>query len=105
MLSPQEHQRLENYIQDIDVSRLSAVFDALGEPNRCLIFRALLKTQHANVTQLAEAIGISSSLASQHLKTLREKDLIVRRKQGKAVYYDVNGADPLVKAIGRVVEK
>lgn len=105
MLSPQEHKRLENYIQDIDVSRLSAAFDALGEPNRCLIFRALLKTPHANVTQLAEAIGISNSLASQHLKTLREANLILKRKDGKQVYYGVNTDDTLVTALAKVVEK
>lgn len=104
MLSPREHRRLEKYIQDIDVSRLSAVFDALSEPNRCLIFRALLKTQRANVTQLAGVIGISNSLASQHLKILREADLVARRRQGKQVYYGVNAKDSLVRALGRVVE-
>ncbi|MBX6334233.1 winged helix-turn-helix transcriptional regulator [Candidatus Saccharibacteria bacterium] len=104
MLSPSEHSRLKQYIHGIDVNRLSAVFDALSEPNRCLIFRALLKTRHANVTQLAEAVGISSSLASQHLKTLRDNNMVVRRKQGKAVYYDVNDADPLVDALSKVVE-
>lgn len=105
MLSPREHKRLEKYIEDIDVSRLSAVFDALGEPNRCLIFRVLLRTKHANVTQLAEAIGISSSLASQHLRVLRETDLVVRRKEGKEVYYEVNTHDTLADALGKVVEK
>jgi ArsR family transcriptional regulator len=105
MLSPAEHKRLEDYIQDIDVSRLSAAFDALGEPNRCLIFRAVMKTPHANVSQLADAIGISDSLASQHLKILRETELIVRRKEGKQVYYEVNTRDALVRALSKVVEK
>jgi len=105
MLTPKEHKRLENYIQGVDVSRLAEAFDALGEPTRCLIFRALLKTQHANVTQLAEAMGISNSLASQHLKTLKEANLILKRKEGKRVYYDINDADSLVLALGKVVEK
>lgn len=104
MLSPKEHKRLESYIQDVDVSSLAIVFDALGEPNRCLIFRALLRTQHANVTQLAEAIGISNSLASQHLKTLREANLILKRKDGKQVYYDINTANTLAVALSKVVE-
>jgi DNA-binding transcriptional ArsR family regulator len=104
MLSPAEHQRLERYVQGMDVTRLASAFDALGEPNRCLIFRALLKVQQANVSQLAEAVGISSSLASQHLKTLREAGLIVRRKEGKAVYYDVSTEDKLVVALREAVE-
>jgi DNA-binding transcriptional ArsR family regulator len=104
MLSPTEHKRLENYVQDMDVRRLSTAFDALGEPNRCLIFRALLKSPYANVSQLADIVGISHSLASQHLKTLREADLINRRKAGKEVHYDINVADPLVCALQAVVE-
>jgi ArsR family transcriptional regulator len=87
----------------MDVSRLASAFDALGEPNRCLIFRALLKTKHANVTQLAVAVGISNPLASQHLKTLREAGLITRRKNGKQVYYNVNLEDPLVRALQKAV--
>jgi DNA-binding transcriptional ArsR family regulator len=58
MLSPTEHKNLENYIQGIDVSRMATAFDALGEPNRCLIFRALLKENNVTVGQLASAVGI-----------------------------------------------
>src|SRR5471030_2014153 len=99
MLSPSEHKRLEDYIQGIDVSRLTVAFDALSEPNRCLIFRALLKKSHVNVGQLASAVGISQSLASQHLKTLREARLVEREKRGKSVYYQVNSIDSLVGAL------
>jgi len=63
MLSVSEQQNLENYIQGIDVSRMSIAFDALGEPNRCLIFRALLKEKNVSVGQLAKAVVISESLA------------------------------------------
>jgi DNA-binding transcriptional ArsR family regulator len=104
MLSPSEHLKLQRHIQNMDVSRLTAAFDALGEPNRCLIFRALLKTPHASVGQLAAIVGLSDSLASQHLKTLREADLIIRRKEGKQVYYDINSRDALVVALEKIVE-
>jgi DNA-binding transcriptional ArsR family regulator len=104
MLSPREHQKLERYIHGIDVSRVSAAFDALGEPNRCLIFRALLKNQHVSVGQLASAVGISNSLASQHLKILLQAGLIDKRKEGKHVYYAVNSREPMVTALGKAVE-
>lgn len=104
MLSPKEQQNLENYIQGIDVSHLSAAFDALGEPNRCLIFRALLKSQEVSVGQLASAVGISISLASQHLKVLLQAGLVDKKKAGKRVYYQVNSQDSLVRALGKAVE-
>lgn len=104
MLTPKEHQRLENYIQGIDVSRMSTAFDALGEPNRCLIFRALLKENNVSVGQLASAVGISESLASQHLKILLRADLVIRKKDGKNVYYLINSNDTLVNALKKAVQ-
>lgn len=104
MLSPVEHKNLENYIQGIDVSRVAAAFDALGEPNRCLIFRALLKEQHVNVGQLASAIGISESLTSQHLKVLLKADLVNKTKDGKKVYYLINYQDDFAEALKEVVK-
>jgi ArsR family transcriptional regulator len=104
MLSPKEHKKLENYIQGMDVKRLATAFDALGEPNRCLIFRALLKTEDASVGQLASAVGISESLASQHLKVLLQAELVHKSKAGKNVYYRINGKDNLVSALLKAVE-
>lgn len=105
MLSASEHRKLQKHVRGMDVSRLASVFDALGEPNRCLIFRAVLKHPHANVSQLAQAVDISDSLASQHLKILREAGLVTRRKEGKRVYYDMNSQDALVVALKNVVEE
>lgn len=104
MLSPREHKNLENYIHGMDVKRLASAFDALSEPNRCLIFRALLKTEDASVGQLASAVGISESLASQHLKVLLGAGLVNKSKEGKIVYYRVNNGDNLVIALQKAVE-
>lgn len=104
MLSPSEHQKLQQYIGGIDVTHIASTFDALSEPNRCLIFRALLKQHPINVGQIATAVGISDSLASQHLKVLLKAGLIQRHKDGKNVYYSVNSHDVLVGALKKAVE-
>lgn len=104
MLSPKEHKNLENYIQGMDVGRVATAFDALGEPNRCLIFRALLKQQNVSVGQIATVVGISESLASQHLKVLLQAGLVGKKKAGKNVYYTVNSGDSLVNALRNAVE-
>lgn len=104
MLSPKEHKKLQSYIHDIDVGRIARAFDALGEPNRCLIFRGLLKNKEINVGGIAELIGISEPLASQHLKILFNAGLVQRTKRGKNAYYSVNRKDELVKALEKVVE-
>jgi ArsR family transcriptional regulator len=104
MLSRREHRKLQSHIHDIDVSRLTRAFDALGEPNRCLIFRALLKEKYVNVGDIAALVDISESLASQHLKILLSAELVERTKKGKNAYYSVNRKDKLVKALEKIVE-
>lgn len=104
MLSPREHKKLEQYVQGIDVSHMAETFDALGEPNRCLIFRALLNHSPINVGQIASAVDISESLASQHLKVLLSAKLVERTKNGKHVYYAANEKDALVNALKHAVE-
>lgn len=105
MLTPQEYKKLEKYIGGIDVNRMATAFAALGEPNRCLIFRAVLKQCNASVGQLANAVGISESLASQHLKILLQAQLVERKKQGKNVYYALSQNDSLANALKKAVEK
>jgi DNA-binding transcriptional ArsR family regulator len=104
MLTPREQKNLERYTHNIDVNRMSTAFDALSEPNRCLIFRALLKGQRVRVGDLAVVVGISDSLASQHLKILSQADLVNKTKAGKSVYYRVNEGNPLISALQKAVE-
>ncbi len=104
MLSAREHKKLGKYVQNMDVTRLAAGFDALGEPNRCLLFRALLKHNEITVGELATAIGISESLASQHLKILLQAELVTKTKNGNYVHYSVNHTDKMVDALQKAVE-
>ena len=104
MLSITEHAKLKTYIKGVDVARVAGAFDALSEPKRCLIFRALLKQKTVNVSQLAQALNISESLASQHLKILQQAGLVEKQRQGKNVYYHVNRHDKLVGALQKAVE-
>jgi DNA-binding transcriptional ArsR family regulator len=104
MLTSREQKKLEHYIHDLDVNRVALAFDALSEPNRCLIFRALLKGQSVRVGDLAKVVGISDSLASQHLKILSQAELVDKAKDGKNVYYHVSAKNPLINALQKAVE-
>lgn len=48
----------------------------------------LLKGQYA-VGELAEACGIASPIASEHLRLLQRCEFLGSRKQGRTVYYQV----------------
>ena len=53
------------------------------------ILEALLKGQKS-VSELVKIVGLSQPAVSQHLKTLRESDLVTDERQGQEVYYSVN---------------
>ena len=65
---------------------LSNVFKALGDSLRTQIIR-LLKDDSLSVSELCEVFRIRQSALSHHLKILVAADLVVRRKEGTAVFY------------------
>jgi DNA-binding transcriptional ArsR family regulator len=103
-MSPVDFDQLRQFVRGLDVSRLTVCFDALSEPNRCLIFRVLIGGRAIGVGELAKIVGISDPLASQHLKTLREAGLVLREKKGKHVYYSMNRGNHMALALQQIVE-
>lgn len=63
-----------------------AVLKALGEPMRFKIFSCLLERKHC-VRSLSKKLGITESAISQHLKVMREADLIYGEKYGYHTHY------------------
>jgi DNA-binding transcriptional ArsR family regulator len=57
---------------------------ALADPSRILILYALAE-RPKNVGELAVELAISQSAASRHLNILRERGLVVARREGQAV--------------------
>lgn len=90
---------MSNTFTDDQLMQLAAMFDALSEPNRLYAFRVLLESGAASVGSLARRTGMSDALTSQHLRVLRNANLVSREKQGKHVYYQVNVYNPMIDAI------
>ena len=75
--------------------RMRALLDALCDPARVKIVRALRDTTLA-ASDLAHVIGRNRSATSQHLRVLRELGAIVAKRKGNVVRYtlsdDVSGS-------------
>lgn len=80
------------------VERVSHVLSVLSEPHRLQILRQLRRGPRP-AGFLAEAVGMSPSLASHHLSVLVESGLVTRRQVGTFVCYSANR--PRVKALHR----
>lgn len=64
------------------------VCDALGNPCRVMILYAL--REHPRfVTDMAAELDLPQSSVSRHLKVLRDRGLVLPRREGSAVYYEL----------------
>lgn len=90
----EERQELPEYLQNIRdqlpeerlMFRLADFFSVFGDSTRMKII-ATLRKQEMNVGEVAGVLGMSYSSMSHQLKTLREKDLVRSRREGKYIYY------------------
>ena len=74
------------------VRKMSKVFKALGDPTRLRIIRMLASGMEYNlsVTDLAKKLGITQPAVSQHIKVLKDIDILEPDKKGFRVYYNIN---------------
>jgi len=67
------------------------LMDALGDPTRRKLFEKL-RTGPCSVNELVISVPVSQSAVSQHLKVLKEAQLVSVEKQGKQRIYRLNPA-------------
>ena len=88
---PHNHgSAIERHIDSIpkteDFQNLSDVFRLLGDSSRLRIFWILCHCEEC-VINISAMMEMSSPAVSHHLKMLKASKLIVRRRDGKEVYY------------------
>jgi ArsR family transcriptional regulator, arsenate/arsenite/antimonite-responsive transcriptional repressor len=66
-----------------------AGFHALSEPLRLRVLE-LLQQRELCVCDLCDALQVSQSKLSFHLKTLKEAGLVNSRQEGRWIYYSLN---------------
>ncbi len=69
-------------------AHVAELFRAFSDTSRVRIMSALL-TCEMNVSALSQAVGISESAVSHHMRGLRQMRLVSSRKDGKEVHYRV----------------
>lgn len=67
-------------------------FSALGDPNRRRIIELLANRGPLSASEISEEFSVSPSAISQHLKILREAELILMKKQAQKRIYAINTA-------------
>ena len=74
-----------------DPARVERLFKVLGDESRLRIIRALAEGERS-VSEILERAGLPQTLASFHLRILREAGVLTAERRGAFVYYAL--ADP-----------
>ena len=82
-------QKLSSSILDEHLAaHVAELFRTFSDTSRVRILSALV-SEEMNTRALAEAIGISESAVSHHMRGLRQMQMVQSRREGKEVYYRV----------------
>ncbi|MBR9861686.1 winged helix-turn-helix transcriptional regulator [bacterium] len=71
-------------------NRVALQLKAIAHPARIAILRHILKSNSCINSDLVQEIGLAQATISQHLKALKEAELIQGTIEGKAMCYCIN---------------
>ncbi|MEM7373200.1 MAG: metalloregulator ArsR/SmtB family transcription factor [Bacteroidota bacterium] len=74
----------------IKTKRIARTMKYLGHPVRLMIVELLIDQGAMPVKEIYEAVGISQSNASQHLRTLETAEILYSERKGTSIFYRIN---------------
>ena len=83
-----KHRHLSVALDEHTAAHVAELFRSFSDTSRVRIMSVLV-SEKMNVSALAQAVGISESAVSHHMRGLRQMRLVTSRKEGKEVYYSV----------------
>ena len=98
MLEPSQISKIKETLKEQNTS-LVDVFSLLGDKNRFLIIKLLIKQGEMCVTDLANVLDISVSAVSQHMRILEMSRMVEGEKMGQMMCYKPKIDDPKIKDI------
>ncbi len=73
-----------------DLSRLAGVLHLLGNETRLKILYTLNLEGRLCVCDLSDILGLSISAVSQHLRKIKDRDLVFNVREGQTIYYSLS---------------
>ncbi|MEX6723311.1 ArsR/SmtB family transcription factor [Parapedomonas caeni] len=82
---------IETMTDRCEAEKASTLLKALANPNRLMIVCRLIDGERS-VGALADDLGASESLVSQHLALLRREHIVCARRDAQTIYYAIDSA-------------
>ena len=77
----------------IDIEKLDCMVNrlkALSHPDRIAILELLQKKEKASVSEIQAHLNLEQASTSNHLRILRDQQIVVAKRAGKNKYYSIN---------------
>lgn len=82
---------------------LYSSFGALGDSTRYVIFKVLARHEGFCVSDVAYIVGISIPATSQQLKYLESHNLVIRKRSGRKICYEVNERNAIARSLTQLM--
>jgi DNA-binding transcriptional ArsR family regulator len=78
---------------------------AIAHPHRLLIVEMLHQSDALNVSEIFSKLNIEQAVASHHLRILKDKGVVIARRDGKNTYYALSKPDyfQILEVLNRVI--
>src|SRR5579863_1893627 len=73
-----------------ELEKVSSLLRALTHPLRIKILSFIDSNKKINVNKIYKSLRLEQSIASQHLRILRNDKLVLANRNGKFIFYTVN---------------
>lgn len=85
------------------VEKSANMLKAIAHPIRIAILNHLDKGKQLSVKEISELLGIEQSATSHHLGILKDKGILLSKREGKNIYYYIKDENitSIVECIGR----
>jgi len=91
------------YLNESKLSKSADVLRAVTHPLRMQLLEFIDQHEKINVNRIYNTLNLEQSITSQHLRILRNSDLVNTQRDGKFIFYSVN-YDKLNRVVGSVTE-
>ena len=77
-------------VDNKELESVSSVLRAMAHPLRIKIISFIDSNKKINVNKIYKSLRLEQSIASQHLRILRDDKLVIATRSGKFIFYTVN---------------
>lgn len=90
-------RKKESAIESLNEVLDSKFLTALSEPSRIDVLKQVIRLGKADISTLSEGLSIDRSVISRHLAILQEAGILLKEKQGKHVFYQLDPSEAIRK--------